>query len=262
MIRNRYADTPAGQIHARTVDGTGPAILFLHQTATSAHSYLPLLGALDVPNRLIALDTPGFGESFEVEGMPELADYAGWIVAAADALAAGDVHLFGHHTGANLAIEIAARWPGRIRTLMLLGPAFMAEDERAAFAGAFAEPIRPRRDGSHLLENWRYAADHNPSCDTELIHGEVTAMLRAWRARPQAYGAVARHDTAAVARTLRLPVLLLTAPGDYFHAALDRARALLPHADVAEVGGDNFSPGADPHGVARAIERFLAAQPG
>lgn len=262
MIRGAYAETPAGQVHARIVEGDAPAILFLHQTATSARSYLPLLAALDVPNRLIALDTPGFGESFEAKGAPDLADYAGWIVDAADSLGVGAFHVFGHHTGANLAIEIAARWPDRVRSAMLLGPAFTDADERAAFAEAFAEPIRPRRDGSHLLENWRYAADHNPSCDAELIHGEVTAMLRAWRARPQAYGAVARHDAASVARTLRLPALLLTAPGDYFHDAVDRARALLPHAVVAEVGGDNFSPGADPVGVARAIGRFLAAQPG
>ncbi len=81
-------------------------------------------------------------------------------------------------------------------------------------------------------------------------------MLRAWRGRPQAYRAVAEHETAAVLAGLALPVLLLTSPDDFFHASFDRAQSLLPDAPVA-VTGSNFQPTADPDGVANAVVPFL-----
>lgn len=261
-LRKHYVDLPAGQMHCRLVAGDAPAILFLHQTATSAASYDPLLDALRVPNRLVAIDTPGFGGSYDPDGWPTLGDYADQILATADALGLGNFHLFGHHTGASLSIEIAARAPGRVLSLMLAGPVLMTEQERRDFAAGYDMPIALQRDGSHLKVNWDYAAVYNPDCDVEILHGEVISMLRAWRARPQAYAAVAQHDTGAVLRGLDLPTLLLTSPDDFFHATFDRARALVPGAQVAVTGGGNFQPTVDPAGVARAIEAFLAAREG
>ena len=82
-------------------------------------------------------------------------------------------------------------------------------------------------------------------------------MLRAWRGRPQAYRAVAEHETAAVLAGLALPVLLLTSPDDFFHASFDRAQSLLPDAPVA-VTGSNFQPTADPDGSRMRSCRSLA----
>lgn len=256
-IRKTYVDTPGGQVHVHSVDGIQPAIVFLHQTATSAASYDALLRVLDLPNQLVAIDTPGFGGSYDPPGWPTLGDYAAAVLSAIDALGIERFHLFGHHTGATLSIELGARVPERVLSLMLAGPVFMTPEERASFETDYSVPIGLQRDGSHLLTNWRYAADYNPDCDVELLHGEVIAMLRAWRGRPQAYRAVALHDSDAAMRQIRAAVLLLTSPDDFFHYAFDRAVALAPHAMVVETGGGNFQPGADAPGVARAIERFF-----
>lgn len=142
---------------------------------------------------------------------------------------------------------------------MLAGPVFMTPAEQAAFEADYSVPIGLQRDGSHLLTNWKYAADYNPDCALELLHGEVIAMLRAWRGRPQAYRAVALHDSAAAMRKVTAPTLLLTSPDDFFHHAFDRAVALAPGAMVVETNGGNFQPGADAPGVARAIGHFFSA---
>jgi pimeloyl-ACP methyl ester carboxylesterase len=258
-IRRSYVDVAKGQIHLHEVAGSGPPILFLHQTASSAKCYDPLLCALSLPNRLIALDTPGFGGSFDPEGWPTLEAYADEILQAADALGGGDFHLFGHHTGASLAIEIAARAPGRVKSLMLAGPVFMTPQEREAFIAGYREPITPRRDGGHLELNWRYAAGNNADCSLDILQDTVVDMLRAWRGRPQAYMAVAHHDTEGRAKALAAPVLLLTTPGDFFRGSFERAVALFPGAVIAETGGDNFPATVDPEGVALAITAFVAA---
>ena len=129
----------------------------------------------------------------------------------------------------------------------------MTAPERAHFLAHYREPICPRADGSHLLENWNYAAAFNPDCAPEMMHCEVVA----WRGRGQAYAAVVHHDTVPLAARLRCPALLLTALDDFFHATLDRVQHALPEARTAVTGGGNFQPTADPRGVARAVEAFL-----
>ncbi|MCC2976539.1 alpha/beta hydrolase [Sphingomonas sp. PL-96] len=257
-LRKAYVDLPDGQVHCRVVEGRDPAILFLHQTASSSASYVPLLRALRLPNRLVAIDTPGFGGSFDPEGDPSLADYAGWVVSVADGLGCDTFHIFGHHTGASLALHLGADLPRRVRSVILAGAEFMTVDEREALEAGLGTPLYPQADGSHLLANWSYAAQFNPGCDVELLHQEVLSMARAWRGRAQAYRAVARGDSVARARALACPALILTSPGDYFHAMVDRARAALPDAALAVTGGDNFQRSTDPDGVARAIEWFFA----
>lgn len=261
-IRKGYADTPHGQIHYHAVEGTEPAIVFLHQTALSAKTYDPTLRVLDLPNRLIALDTPGFGGSYDPEGWPALEDYADQLLGALDALGAHTFHLFGHHTGASLAIEIAARSPDRVLSIMLGGPVFMTPEERDAFVAGYRDPITPQRDGTHLMTNWGYVAAHNPGCDVAIMQDSTADLMRAWRGRPQAYMAVAQHDTAARATAVTCPVLLLTTPGDFFHMHFDRAEAIFPQARAAVTGGDNLPTATDPVGIAAAITHFLATLPG
>lgn len=258
-IRRQYVDLPQGQVHLHRREGAGAPLVFLHQTASSAQCFDTLFGELACPNPLIAIDTPGFGASFAPSGEPPMSEYAGWITAVLDELGVNQAHFFGHHTGASLAVEIALTDPQRVLSLMLAGPVFLTAAERTDFEKAYREPIAPERDGSHLQINWDYAAKYNPDCPVDILHTEVCAMLRAWQGRPQAYMAIARHDTQAAAKSLAkgLPVLLLTSKDDFFHTAFDRARQIFPHADIAETAGGNFQPSADPAGVARAIEAFL-----
>ena len=257
-IRCGYVDTRDGQLHYREAAGTAPAIVFLHQTASSSSSFQRVMQRLRLPNRLVALDTPGFGSSFAPRGWPKMADYARWTIEALDALGVKRFHVFGQHTGANLAGELALRHPARVRSVSMLGPVPMSAAERREFRKMLGErSISPRADGQHLLENWGYAAHYNPGCDPQILHDETVNMLRAWRGRPQAYRAVSFNDSLGVLRRLRAPVMLMTSPGDYFHSRFLEVCAVRPDAAISTVGGDNFQPLLDAAGVARAIERFV-----
>lgn len=70
-----YADTAAGQVHFRRVDGPGIPIILLHRTPISSSSFTRMLGFLAGRNRAIAMDTPGFGQSFRPSGSPSTLDY-------------------------------------------------------------------------------------------------------------------------------------------------------------------------------------------
>lgn len=78
-IRRAFVDTDDGQIHARMSgarDAATPPLLLLHQSPASSLVYAELLPLLAAKRWSIALDTPGFGESFRPSEQPSIADYA------------------------------------------------------------------------------------------------------------------------------------------------------------------------------------------
>ncbi len=257
-ILKAYVNLPDGQMHYRERPGVNPAIVFFHQTASSSGSFQKVMERLNkLPNRLIGIDTPGFGGSFDPSGWPSIKYYAARMVAVLDKLKAKDVHLVGHHTGTNIAIEIARHYPKRAKSLTLIGPVPLTAKERKEFRGVFDKPIPPRRDGGHLVDHWGYAAKHNPNADLEIVHGEVVNMLRAWKGRAQAYRAVSFHDPMNYLRGLKVPVLLMTSPDDYFYPRFDSVREIRPDAEVCIVGGENFPTLSDSAGVAKGIAKFM-----
>ena len=257
-IERGYVRIPDGQVHFRERHGTAPAIVFLHQTALSSRCYEPLLRELALPNRLVAPDMPGFGASFAPQGWPTLEHYGTWLFAALEALGVGQMHLFGHHTGASLAVEMARQHPERVLSLMLCGPVCFTSAEKLAFRADFEKALAPDAQGLHLLENWRYCADHNAGLAPEVIHDQVIDMLIAWRARPQAYVAVAGHDFDSAFLAVHAPVLILSSPGDYFEDHVSRCLALRPGTPVTTIRGGNLATELDPAGAAEAIAGFLA----
>ncbi len=256
-IRKGYAETPAGEVHYLERAGASPPIVFLHQTASAADTYDHMMASDRLPNRLIALDTPGFGGSFDPPGWPSMGRYAEVVMQALDVLGAERFHLFGHHTGACLGAEMAVRWPERVASLMMLGPVLMTRAEREQFRAGFRQPFAPVEDGSHLVKNWAYARSHNPTVDLEIVHREVSCMIRAWKGRAQAYSAVSYQDGAKVLARVKAPVLLLSSKTDYFYGQFDRALALRPDAAVAMVRGGNFAPMVGASSVVAAVAAFL-----
>jgi pimeloyl-ACP methyl ester carboxylesterase len=256
-IYKRYADTASGQVHVLERPGADLPVVLLHQTASSSNTYEEILKAGVGAHRLIAIDTPGFGGSFDPRGMPSMSDYAEQVIAALDALSVPRFHLFGHHTGASLGSEIAVRWPERAASLTMLGPVLMTPDERKQFRGAYETPFTPVADGSHLLSNWRYASQHNADCDPLILHREVLNMARAWQGRAQAYSAVSHQDGQDLLRRVSCPILLLSSESDFFHAQFDRATSLRPDAAVAMVDGGNFAPMLGAASITTALQSFL-----
>ncbi|MCS7003432.1 MAG: alpha/beta hydrolase, partial [Dehalococcoidia bacterium] len=151
MIRG-YVDTALGQVHYRE-DGSGPPLVLLHQTADSSRQYTEVMPCLAERFRVVAFDTPGFGDSDKPAEPPSMAQYAEAIRQAMDGVGVGQTALLGHHTGASIAVEIAATYPDRVTALILSGcPDYDPDVRPAKIAGIVPMPIEP--DGSHLLKAW------------------------------------------------------------------------------------------------------------
>lgn len=256
-IRKGYVDTAEGQVHFRSTQGSGPPVVFLHQTASSSAMWAGMMEILE-GRRCIALDTPGFGASYDPEEVPDISYYAQVMAEALDAIGVRQFHLCGHHTGACIAVEMAAELPARVLSLAMFGPVQLTQEERDQFRPHFSTPFAPDAEGSYLKATWDYLAGLGADKALDLHHREMIDTLRAWHGRVQAYGAVWEQDFPAFLERASCATLFLCARDDVLWPYFERAAEARLDALLAVVQGANFEPDLDAASCARAYEAFLA----
>lgn len=258
MILKGYANIPAGQIHYRRLHGPGAPIVCLHQTASSGAMWVKVMQRMQGERAFVALDTPGFGGSFDPPQVPpSMRAYAEWIREALDALGIGQFHILGHHTGACIAVELAAHYPERVLSCSMIGPVPLTQEERAEFRKHYSTPFSPTADGAYLQTNWEYLRGLGAHHDLELHHREVVDTVRAYMGRFMAYSNVWNQDWTALYRQIECPLQIMCAEDDVLWPFFGRARELRPDADAVVVKGANFEPDLDPDGVTHAYRAFL-----
>ncbi len=259
-MRKGYADCSAGQIHYRHLEGEGLPTVFLHQTASSGQMWEKVMGMLEGANPLYALDTPGFGGSFDPDkdANPSMAEYAAWLKEAMDGLGITQCTMVGHHTGACIAVDMVEANPNLVSKLALLGPVPLTADERLEFSKHFGTPFTPGVSGAYLLDNWDYLRGLGAHADPMLIHREMADQLRAWWGRVQSYNAVWDQDFLAIYKSLKIPLLIGAAEDDVLFPYLERAKELQPSAQVVDLQGANFEPDLDAETLAGALRDFLS----
>ena len=261
-IKKGYVDCSAGQIHYRyQLDSSDSTpIVWLHQTASSSAMYEKLMLRLNGLGSMYALDTPGFGGSFDPIEMPNMRQYADWLMEAVDDLGVGDFHVFGHHTGACLLAEMAVAHPTRVKSAMMIGPVPLTAEEREGFREHFSTPMSPNVDGAYLKQTWDYLIELGANHDLELHHREVLDTVRAYMGRFKAYSAVWDQDFVALYKKMSCPMLIMCAEDDVLWSFFGRAQQMRPDAMAATIKGANFEPDIDPDGIANHIRRFLAGK--
>lgn len=129
VIKRAFIDVAHGQRHYRHA-GTGSPLVLLHASPGSSRQLMPLIEDMADGRHVFAPDTPGNGDSppLPVSG-PEAADLAGAMLDFLDRVGLERVSLYGSHTGAAIAAELALVAPDRIDRLALNGVSVLSPHE-------------------------------------------------------------------------------------------------------------------------------------
>ena len=112
-----------------------PPLLLLHGWGGSSRYWRPTLAEFGVDRRVIAPDLPGFGASPPLRSAATADRLAESVVTFADALGLEQFDLNGHSFCAMVAVYVAARYPERVRRLVLTCVStFRSERERQMVA--------------------------------------------------------------------------------------------------------------------------------
>lgn len=255
-MERAYIRVPEGQLHYVTA-GEGAPLLLLHQTPFSSEEYVSLIPLLAPHFRVIALDTPGYGMSDAPPREYEIADYA---AAARDFLAALGIsraHVFGHHTGASIACEMAAAFPDTVSKVIMSGCPVYSAEERVERQQRY-QPLQITEDGSYIIEKWNRYKQTMPHAGPEGWHKFVAATMIAGARGEEAHHAVFRYDSLARLPQIKCPTLLLYGSDDIFRPRLEATLALVPDARTAIVEGARSLVALEaPVGLAAAMVEFL-----
>jgi pimeloyl-ACP methyl ester carboxylesterase len=262
-VHRRFLDIPDGQIHYVTA-GVGRPVLLLHQTPRSWDEYRDVIPLLAKERRVVAMDTIGYGESYKPPARFDIEDYARGAAALLDGLGIASAAVVGHHTGAVIAMELAASLPDRVERLVLSSCPFVDSadrDRRQRTGGHRVDHVEPKPDGTHIAELWQIRQKFYPKSRPDLLTRFVVDALRAGEKIREGHGACSRYRMEEKIGRVRCPTLVTWGTQDPFAAPQGEVVARhIPGSRVSPIEGGSVAVVDEmPDAFARVVLDFLRA---
>jgi pimeloyl-ACP methyl ester carboxylesterase len=231
-----YANLPWGQVHLRRLRGGDRPLVLLHQAPSSSEMWEPVIGLFaDRGYAVTAIDLPGHGMSDPPPHEPDLQWYGEAVRGVLDAIGFESVRIVGHHTGASVALRLAADAPGRVAALALWGIPLL--DPAYAHRLATEDPPDYDEAGKFLTDQWAFWLQRStPECRPAVCVRAIKEALLAGRCRPYGHRAVGRADHRALLEAVSCPVLGLAGTRETLVQQTQDAVALLRNGTYVELG--------------------------
>jgi len=155
-VKRGFVHSPHGNIEYRE-SGEGPPLILLHSTPSSSAQYQGAFSYLQDHVRAIAMSSMGYGASDRPpQPYKSIHEFAQCVIWLMDGLGLERASVFGSHTGAVIATEVAAGWPERVDRLVVEELFNWGTPSRFAVHQRLHQNPE-REDGSHLAEGWQRA---------------------------------------------------------------------------------------------------------
>lgn len=279
---DRFATVRGLVVHYLDYPGLDPAIVLLHGLSANANEFGGLLDqGLADDHRVIAPDLRGRGRTGKPASGYSFAEHAADVIALLDHLALETVIMGGHSFGALLSIYLAANYPDRIAKVIVIDAAIVFHPDTEELlrpslarlarilpsADAYIDEVR---SAPHVAGAWDSALEGYYRAELKHNDDGTAQSLTSATAVEQALRAVGMENWSELVSSVRHPVLLLNAAGEYGppgspplvppeHA--QSTAAAFPNCTYALVPGNHLTMvfGENAALVRREIGRFLAS---
>jgi len=234
-MKKGYVTITEGQVHYLT-DGSGSPVLMLHQTPFSSDEFADIIPILARKYWVIAMDTLGYGNSDLPSREYEITDFADSVISFLDVMGIPRASLVGHHTGASIAADVAARYPQRVDKLVLSGcPTMDAQEWEEFWANIRSQAPPPppiADDGEFIMRMWRLYRGWAPGTNPETCIRPLRSSLLQTTRPYDAHRAVDRHDIKSLLPLITCPTLLIGGTRDVIFNLLELSHSLIPQSKV------------------------------
>jgi pimeloyl-ACP methyl ester carboxylesterase len=243
--------------------GTGPAVLLIHGSLCDCRYWKAQLGALSKSFRVISVSLrhywpekwDGRGEDFTVD------QHCADMQALLGALGVEEAHVVGHSRGARVALEMALRADGRLRSLTLADPGVTFPDSVDS-RGAFREEALAAIANGDIEAGLARFVDCVSGADTwrrmvpwfrQMARDNATTLIGQVADRPAALSAQALG-------AVKMPTLLIggaMSPAPY-PAILDTLENALPGSTRITINGSSHGMNlGNPRAFNEAVTTFI-----
>lgn len=256
-----FLSTPRGRFFYRQAAGDQPVLVFLHGNLGTSLWWRPVLDLLPARWHGLAFDAIGYGHSDRTERLDRfaLAALALDLAVCLDTLGITSCHLVAHSSSTPVAVEFVLAHPGRVETLVLVGPVpaggvstppeayplleRLPQDRELLPQALHASAPTLDRDSAEFEQ---YLADAGAIDGMTLVAG--ARSLDAWAPRQRLH-------------QLTVPVLLMRGDDDSMVSDEEARQTLLaiPGANNLEIlAGAGHSPMIErPQAFAEVLVRFI-----
>jgi pimeloyl-ACP methyl ester carboxylesterase len=271
-VKRGFVHSPHGNIEYREA-GDGPPLILLHGTPSSSAHFAGAFPYLEGEHHCIAMSTMGYGESDRPpQPYKSIHEFAQCVVWLMDGLGLEQSSVFGSHTGAVIATEVAASWPERVDKLIVEElfnwgtPARFAVHQRL-----HQNPEKP--DGSHLAERWNRAHQwrggggaprteddvRQAFFDAAKAHaGDPTDVYDGMSWGGAAPWSMCHYDTWAAAPRIQAPTLVIHGANSELGRAHERLIETIPRARGIRPPAENqYDWRVDPRLWSSEVTAFL-----
>ncbi len=248
------------------VHGDGPPLLLVAGLASDVSSWQTVLPALSEHFRVIVVDNRGIGRSVPEDAPVSVDLMADDCAALIDHLGYGPVHVLGHSMGGFTALSLAARYPDRVKKLVLAATGEKSSSRNTLLFSDLADLYERGEDPAGFFRTVFYWI-FSPAFfeDEGTVKGAVEfALSYPFPQAPVSFrnqvNAIAAFDGRNLAVSVSAPALVLSAAEDLLFAS-SAGRELaekLPRGKYLSVEGAAHSIHAEkPKEFAEAVVSFL-----
>ena len=274
-IDRAFVRISEGQVHYRTCGPEGqtakPPLYMVHASPSSSLNLIPLMTELGKDRRVFAPDTLGFGDSPPpTQDMPNAEDYAESVARTMDALGLETCDVYGSHTGAHIACELAIHDPARVRRLVFDGIGMFTAEDKADFLANYAPEVKPDEFGQHLVWAWHFVRDqvlHFPYFrrtpafrraeaaipSPEAIQPIVLEVLKGLTTYHKGYRAAFRHNDRERLPLITQRTFCMASDSDPLLAGVEDAADLVPNSVRGVLPSEDT-----PEGLAEKATKIIA----
>lgn len=237
-FQKHYVDGPYGQVHvlsSRPDVTSHTAMVCLAPNPMAGRYFRLFMQDLGRDRVMHAPDYPGLGESDPPSGPLEIADYADSMAVVMGTLGYGEngsgpVDVCGYHSGAMVAIELAARRPDLVRHLVLAGIPYYTGKERQMMYDDNVVEKPLTEDFDSLRGTWEFTVStRQDGVSLERGYDNFVDILKQRHRIHWLYHAVFSYAAEEQAARVQQPVLILNTHG----SLEEETRALAPHFEDA-----------------------------
>ena len=192
--------------HKENLGNNGPSILWLHGWGYSHTGLKRLAGLFEKDHRNQLFDLPGFGKTPMLAEGASTADYAAALKPQLEDQ--GKHILVGHSYGGRVAVQMAAKYPGKVAAIVLIGGAGLRR-KRSLWFRAKAFAIRTLGKSAKLSDRL-FNTDFREKYVTRFGSADYKA---AGKLRATLVSAV-NEDLSPEAQSLKCPALMIYGTND------------------------------------------------
>jgi len=265
--------TARGRMHLRRAGGAGRPLLVIPTGGGSSSQFGPVVAGLSAGRQAFSVDYLGNGLSEKSARACSIEELAEDMAALIDAMGFDRVDVWGSHTGANVGLELAVRYPAKVGRLIAEGPVFVSQAFQDDLLARYFPSFAPDKWGTHLNRAfhwrrdmflfWPWYADRRDAVrrlglpSPRDLHDYTIGILESGATYAGAYAAAFRYDTRSRLPLLRRPALVCAGPNDMLINSLDETRALaVPGVEVSLTPTTVWWPDPEPKAAAATLALY------